>query len=87
MIDIVFGYPACDFTAEETVQAKMAYESFMATHGHKVRSYRANNGRFADKIFGDSVIDGNQKLSFCGVSAHHQNGIAEEKIKTTSLAC
>ena len=85
--DIVFRYPMENFTTEQTIQAKIAYEAYLNSYGHTVKGYRADNGRFADAAFRAAVSKANQEISFCGVGAHHQNGIVKNKIKTLSLAC
>jgi hypothetical protein len=68
-------------SAEETIQAKEAYERFASSHGVKVQHYHADNGRFAENRFVEHVKTCGQTLSFCGVNAHHQNGIAERRIR------
>ena len=85
--DVTFGFPMCNFTTEETIKAKAAYEFFMQGHGHIVKAYRADNGRFTDNDFVQSINESNQTLTLCGVGAHHQNGISESRIKQLSLAC
>ncbi len=41
-----------------------------------------------DKGFKDDCIARNQVITFCGVGGHHQNRIAERKIKELTLgAC
>ena len=49
--------------------------------GVKIQKYYADNGRFADNIFIESVQTSNQTISFCGVGSHHQNGIAKKRIR------
>ena len=44
--------------------------------------YRAYNGIFKIKAFQNDVDKLNQQLDFCGVDAHHQNGVAERAIRT-----
>ena len=46
----------------------------------KVRHYHADNGRFADQGFLDSLAK-DQTISFCGAYAHWQNGKAEKRIR------
>ena len=46
-----------------------------------VRHYHADNGRFADNEFIKSVNSSGQMISYCGVNAHFQNGIAEKQIR------
>ena len=57
-------------SAEETIQAKEAFECFTASHGMKVLHYHADNGIFADNKFKEHVFRNGQTLSFCGVNAH-----------------
>ena len=47
----------------------------MAQSGRNVKHYHADNGIFADKGFIDAINTKYQKITFCGVGAHHQNGI------------
>jgi hypothetical protein len=68
-------------TSDETVQAKRAFERHCQTLGVKVRHYHADNGRFADNGFINHCKLSNQTISYCGVNAHWQNGIAEKKIR------
>ena len=53
----------------------------MAQYGLSNKHYHANNGRFAENGFFDAVNSKSQKLTFCGVDTHHQNGIIENKNK------
>jgi hypothetical protein len=68
-------------TSEETVQGKMAFEKFCDSHGILVRNYHADNGRFADKGFVNHATASRQTITYCGVNAHFQNGIAEKRIR------
>ena len=45
----------------------------------------ADNGRYTDKEFIEQVNKHEQKISFCGVGAHHQNGVAEASVKKYNL--
>ena len=47
----------------------------------KIRSYHADNGWFSDESFVQSVHTANQQIMYCGVGAHHQNGIVEKRIR------
>jgi hypothetical protein len=49
-----------------------------------IKHYHADNGRFADNAFMQSVAESGQTISFCGVNAHFQNGIAEKRIRDLS---
>jgi Reverse transcriptase (RNA-dependent DNA polymerase) len=68
-------------SAADTIQAKRAFELYASTHGVKILHYHADNGRFADNAWRKDVRDNQQRLTFCGVNAHHQNGRAEKRIR------
>jgi hypothetical protein len=68
-------------TSEETVQVKHAFENYAATHNVKVLHYHADNRRFADNAFRQDLKNNNQTITFCGVNAHWQNGVAEKRIR------
>ena len=73
-----------DDTAEETMKAKHAFEKYAAEHGVSIKHYHCDNGRFADNLFKQSCESNRQRLTFCGVNAHFQNGIAERAIRDLS---
>ena len=62
-------------TKEETRNSKVDYEHFANNHGIKVCLYHVNNGQYAEKDFRESVADAGQKITYCGIDAHHQNVI------------
>jgi hypothetical protein len=68
-------------TSQETIDAKQAFEHFAKQHGIKILHYHCNNGSFADNDFKTTYLSSNQWLTFCGVNAHFQNGIAEKAIR------
>ena len=72
-----FLYLQQRLTCEETMMAKHAFECSAEQHGVKILHYHANNGRFADNAFISDCNAQRQSLSYCGVNAHFQNGIAE----------
>ena len=67
--------------ADETILAKEAFERYCASHGVTVQHYHADNGRFADNKWRQHCASKRQTLSFCGVNAHFQNGVAERRIR------
>jgi hypothetical protein len=69
----------------ETLLAKHAYEHSLSSLGVESKAYHADNWRFADKCFKDDCISCNQTITFCGVGSHHQNRIAECKIKDITV--
>ena len=68
-------------TSDETVQGKIAFEKFCEARGVTVRHYHADNGRFSDKGFVNHVAKCRQSITYCGVNAHFQNGMAEKRIR------
>jgi hypothetical protein len=70
-----------DDTTKEMIKAKHAFEKYAAEHGVSIKHYHCNNGRFADNLFKQSCESNRQRLTFCGVNAHFQNGIAERVIR------
>ena len=74
-----------DLTAELTLAANKEFEHRCAVRGVKVEHYYADNGRFAEPAWINECKRCKQDLKFCGVGAHHQNGISERKIKDVTL--
>jgi hypothetical protein len=70
-----------DFTSDENMAAKNAYEAKVAEFGVCVRSYHGDNGQFSETLWLSDVAEKNQQVTFCGVGSHHQNGIAEKRIR------
>ena len=68
-------------TTQETIDAKHAFEHIAKQHAVRIRHYRCDNSCFADHAFMDDVHKAGQTISFCGVGAHHQNGVAERHIR------
>ncbi len=84
-LDHVYVYLMRNLAPEETIFAKHAYEPFLTSIGVTAKAYQADSGRFADQGFRDDCNLSNQVITFCGVGSHHQNGIAERKIKELIL--
>ena len=68
-------------SAEETLEAKVAFEKMAAAHGVRVQNYHADNGVFTSLAWRQHCTKLNQGLTFAGVSAHFQNGYAERRIR------
>jgi GAG-pre-integrase domain len=74
--------------AEETLESKRAFEVFARSHGVQVLHYHSNNGRFIENEWQNHAKLAGQTVSYAGVGAHHQNGIAEKRIRDLQdLAC
>ena len=76
-----FIYLQRSITSSETLNAKKAFEAYSKRHGVQIHHYHADNGRFADNAYIQHVKESGQTISYCGVDAHFQNGIAEKRIR------
>ena len=70
-----------DLSLDKTLLTKTAFERHANEEGVTISSYQADNRRFADSGFQQAIKDAYQKITFYAVGAHHQNGIAERRIK------
>eukprot|EP00956_Cyclotella_meneghiniana_P015029 scaffold22790_cov42-Cyclotella_meneghiniana.AAC.1 len=69
--------------AGETVNAKMAFEEWLWEQARvTVKHYHSDNGVFDSTLFREACEEENQKQSFSGVGAQHQNAEAERAIQT-----
>ena len=76
-----YVYLQAALTSSETLEAKRAFEAHARNNGVTVLNYHADNGRFADNAFINDSAQQGQIISYCGVNAHWQNGIAEKAIR------
>ena len=67
---------------EETLLGKACFEREAALHGVKIKHHMTDNSVFTAQAFIDEIHKNDQKLTFSGVGAHHQNGVAERAIGT-----
>jgi hypothetical protein len=79
-----YVHPQVDDLPIETVTAKCAFESFAAEHCVRIQHYHCDNGQFSNNTFKQACHDARQQLTFCGVNAHFQNGIAKRSIHDLS---
>ncbi len=68
----------------KTFTTKLAFKQYMAEHRVKILHNHCNNGRFHDNAFQQACHEARQQLTFYGVNAHIQNGIAEQAIQDLS---
>ena len=83
--DHMYVYLMRNLILDETILAKNTYEQLLYSVRVTAKSYHADNSRFADKGFIDERKSSYQMITFCGIGSHHQNGIAERKIKSLTL--
>ena len=68
-------------TAEATIEGKKAFEMAAQQVGCQVMHYHADNGIFKANKWVEECKQSGQRLTFAGVNAHHQNGVAERRIR------
>ena len=79
--DFVYVHLMRDLSLPETFMAKATMKKTMAQAGQTVLHYHAGNSRFADNSFVEAINSKDQNITFCGVGAHDQNSIVENKNK------
>jgi hypothetical protein len=67
--------------AKETLEGKALFEKYAQDRGITIKRYHADNGIFKAHAWVNDCQARNQGLTFAGVNAHHQNGIAEKRIR------
>ena len=84
-VDVAKGYgfvwPQSSTSQEETIKGKEVFEQLAREQWIGIEAYRVDNGIFKGKKFVIDCHKKRQSLTFCGVSAHHQNGHAEQRIR------
>jgi hypothetical protein len=68
--------------AADAIAAKRAFERDAALANVTIKKFRADNGIFNSAAWKQTCDVLQQHTDFCGVNAHHQNGIAERQIRT-----
>ena len=79
--NLIYNHLITGPTSEQTLSSKLGYERYAHGFGVSIKAYRADNSRFNDNNFRGSCAAANQKLTFCAVDTHNQNGIAEARLK------
>ena len=67
--------------AKDMVNGKKSFEKYARDRGVQIQHYHADNGIFKIKAW---VLDcqlSRQRITYAGVGAHHQNGVAERRIR------
>jgi len=66
----LYSYLLENFTLDETLKAKVAFEHIATLHNITITKYHADNGRFADTGFIKACNVSNQVIDFCSVNAY-----------------
>ena len=76
-----YVYLQPDSSVQTTLKGKLAWEQYAASQGVAIKSYHADNGIFKANGWVDNCKQKQQSITFAGVNTHHQNGIAERRIR------
>lgn len=66
----------------ETITGKHLFEHEAKLNSTKIKAYRADNHPFAAEEFVQDTKLEHQTVTYSGVGAHHQNGVAERGLQT-----
>ncbi len=80
----IFLHNQISLRSGETLIGKRLVEREAHLSGRRLTSFHADNGVFTSQEFREDLARKQQTISFSGVGAHHQNGVAERHIKTIS---
>ena len=83
-VDGASGYlhvePQVTLNASDTINAKLKFEQLAMEMGVKVDSYHTDNGIYKSRAFTEELASNYQSITFSGVGAKWQNGVAEGAI-------
>jgi hypothetical protein len=80
----LFNFCQYSINVVETISSKCCIESLTQQEEISIKKYHADNGLFALNTFKEDCALLDQRCLFSDVGAHHQNGIAEQNIKTVA---
>jgi hypothetical protein len=80
----IFNFPQYSNNTSKTIQYAQCIESMAWYGGFRIKAYHLDNRFFAAANFQEHCEQQQQKFSFSGEGAKHQNGIAERNIKTVA---
>ena len=84
-VDVYSGYSFVwiqrTSSASDTLEGKRAFEAHSKASGVNIQHYHADNGIFKANAWVQNCCLHHQRLTFAGVGAHHQNGVAERRIR------
>jgi hypothetical protein len=66
----------------ETLKGEHNFECFAKQFNVKIKYYHADNAPLGANEFKADIANQDQELTFSGVGAHHQTGVAERSIRT-----
>ena len=79
--EFIYSHFQNSLDLDQTIGSKYAVEALADSYTVQVQGYLlADGGTFAKNAFKQAVTNDSQRIRFCAVSAHNQNGIVERKI-------
>ena len=75
-------YNQVSLGASDTIRSKELYELQAWKLGIQVKTYHGDNGIFKAQAYKDNLENRHQEMSYSGLGAHGQNGVAERVIQT-----
>lgn len=66
---------------QKLLKVKNTFAKLANSYGIQIKNYHADNGIFNSKAWREACEQEHQAITFSGVNAHHQNGIAERRIR------
>ena len=73
-----------EFSTSESIRAVITFEKFCLNIGTLIQKCFAGNEIFKKNDFVNHIRNNNQRMQYCGVNTHNQNGIAECNHRTVS---
>ena len=77
-------YNQVSLGGSDTVRSKELFELHAWEMGIKIQKYHGDNGVYKSKAYKDDLDKRHQEMSYSGVGAHGQNGVAERAIQTVT---
>ena len=78
----MFTHHQSSLRTEDALHGKHLFEQFAKGFGVTIKTYHADNHPFGSAAFREDIAAQGQQLTFSGVGAHHQNGVAERAQQT-----
>ena len=67
--------------AKDTVEGKKAFKKYARDRGVQIQYYQTDNRIFKSKAWVLDFQISTQRIPYAGVGSHHQNGVAEQRIR------
>jgi hypothetical protein len=78
----IFNICQLSNNAAKTIKSKSCFEAIAQHKSFNIKAYHTDNGIFAPAAFKNDCTSKHKQLTFSGVTAHNQNGVVKQNIKT-----